>query len=69
LERAGVVVRMPASWSKNRPAHPQVKVTVGGKPPSQVGMAALLDFRMEVTLDGETLSKARSGDCWPNRKG
>ena len=58
LERSGVVVRMPASWSKNRPAHPQVKVTVGGKPPSQVGMDALLDFQMEVTLDGETLSKA-----------
>ena len=58
LEGAGVVVRMPASWSKNCPAHPQVKVTVGGKTPSQVGMDALLDFQMEVTLDGETLSKA-----------
>ena len=58
LESAGVVVRMPASWSKNRPAHPQVKATVGGKMPSQVGMDALLDFRMEVTLDGETLSTA-----------
>ena len=58
LEGAGVVVRMPASWSKNRPARPQVKVTVGGKPPSHLGMDALLDFRMEVTLDGETLSKA-----------
>ena len=58
LEGAGVVVRMPASWNKNRPAHPQVKVTVGGKPPAQVGMDALLDFQMEVTLDGETLSKA-----------
>ncbi len=58
LEGAGVVVRMPATWSKNRPARPQVKVTVGGKPPSQVGMDALLDFQMEVTLDGQTLSKA-----------
>src|SRR6266849_5986285 len=58
LESAGVLVRMPASWSKNRPAHPQVKATVGGKMPSQVGMDALLDFRMEVTLDGETLSQA-----------
>jgi non-specific serine/threonine protein kinase len=58
LEGAGVVVRMPASWSKNRPAHPQVKVTVGGKAPSQVGLEALLDFQMQVTLDGETLSKA-----------
>jgi superfamily II DNA or RNA helicase len=58
LESAGVVVRMPASWNKNRPAHPQVKMTVGGKPPAQVGMDALLDFQMEVTLEGETLSKA-----------
>jgi superfamily II DNA or RNA helicase len=58
LEGAGVVVRMPASWSKNRPAHPLVKVTVGGKAPSQLGMDALLDFQMEVALDGEALSKA-----------
>jgi superfamily II DNA or RNA helicase len=58
LEGAGVVVRMPASWSKNRPSHPQVKVTVGGKTPSQVGLDALLDFQMQVTLDGETLSRA-----------
>jgi SNF2-related domain/SNF2 Helicase protein/Helicase conserved C-terminal domain len=58
LERSGVVVRMPASWSKNRPAQPQVKVTVGGKTPSQVGLEALLDFQIEVTLDGEILSKA-----------
>src|SRR6202163_1739433 len=58
LESAGVVVRMPASWRMNRPARPQVKATVGGKAPSHLGMDALLDFRMEVTLDGETLSAA-----------
>jgi superfamily II DNA or RNA helicase len=58
LEGAGVVVRMPATWRLNRPARPQVKATVGGKAPSQLGMDALLDFRMEVTLDGETLSAA-----------
>jgi superfamily II DNA or RNA helicase len=58
LENAGVVVRMPASWRMNRPARPQVKATVGGKAPSQLGMDALLDFRMEVTLDGESLSTA-----------
>src|ERR1700681_1629487 len=58
LESAGVVVRMPASWRMNRPARPQVKATVGGKAPSQLGLDALLDFRMEVTLDGETLSAA-----------
>jgi hypothetical protein len=58
LESAGVVVRMPASWHMNRPARPQVKATVGGKAPSKLGMDALLDFRMEVTLDGESLSAA-----------
>jgi superfamily II DNA or RNA helicase len=58
LEAAGVVVRMPAGWSKNRPAHPQVKTTIGSNTPARLGMDALLDFKLEVTLDGETLSKA-----------
>src|SRR5882762_9521320 len=58
LESAGVVVRMPASWRMNRPARPQVKATVGGRPPSTLGVDALLDFTMEVTLDGERLSAA-----------
>ena len=56
LEAAGVVVRMPAAWRMGRPARPQVKATVGGRAPSELGLDALLDFRMEVTLDGETLS-------------
>jgi superfamily II DNA or RNA helicase len=58
LERAGVVVRMPANWRMNRPARPQVKAAVGGSAPVQLGLEALLDFRMEVTLDGETLTSA-----------
>jgi superfamily II DNA or RNA helicase len=58
IESAGVAVRMPASWQMNRPARPQVKATVGGHAPSQLGMDALLDFRMDVTLDGERLSAA-----------
>jgi len=58
LESAGVVVRMPATWRMNRPARPQVTATVGGKTPSHLGLDALLDFRMDVTLDGESLSAA-----------
>jgi superfamily II DNA or RNA helicase len=58
LESAGVVVRMPASWRMNRPARPQVKATVGGTQPSKLGMDALLDFKMDVTLEGESLTKA-----------
>jgi non-specific serine/threonine protein kinase len=58
LERAGVVVRMPATWRSGRPSRPQVTATVGAKPPSELGAGALLDFRAEVTLDGEQLGAA-----------
>ena len=58
LDRAGVVVRMPAAWRTSRPPRAQVTATVGGQPPSGLGKDALLDFRMEVTLEGEKLSKA-----------
>jgi non-specific serine/threonine protein kinase len=57
LESAGVIVRMPSSWRMNRPARPQVKATVGGNAPSQLGLDALLDFRIDMTLDGESLTR------------
>jgi non-specific serine/threonine protein kinase len=56
LEQAGVVIRMPATWRTGRPPRPIATGTVGGKSPSVLGMDALLDFRMEVTLDGEKLT-------------
>ncbi len=58
LEAAGVVVRMPATWRANRPPRPRVTAHIGGKPPSGLGQDALLDFQMEVTLDGERLTAA-----------
>jgi len=58
LERAGVVVRMPAHWRAGRPARPRVTATVGAKAPPAIGTEALLDFRSEVTLDGEKLTQA-----------
>src|SRR6266576_1929164 len=62
LESAGVVVRMPATWRANRPPRAQVTATVGGRAPSGLGQAALLDFHLEVILDGERLSKAEVQD-------
>jgi superfamily II DNA or RNA helicase len=56
LESAGIVLRMPAAWRANRPARPQVAATVGARAPSAVGLDGLLDFQMEVTLEGEALS-------------
>jgi non-specific serine/threonine protein kinase len=58
LETAGVVVRMPAAWRGNRPPRPRVTGAVGTKAPSGLGQNALLDFRMDVTLDGDPLTSA-----------
>lgn len=56
-EQAGIVVRMPDWWSaRNRP-RPKVSVSVGGRGPSTLGMDALLDFDVRLTLDGKALSK------------
>ena len=57
LETAGVVVRVPGGWRTGRPPRPQVSVTVGGKAPVGVGTDALLDFSMEITLEGEPLTE------------
>jgi superfamily II DNA or RNA helicase len=56
MERAGLVIRMPATWRMNRPSRPRVRATVGSASPSLVGMDAMLDFRVGVTLDGESLT-------------
>ena len=58
LEQAGVVVRMPATWRLGRPPRPQVTGTVGTKSPSGLGEDGLVDFRMDVALDGESLTSA-----------
>jgi non-specific serine/threonine protein kinase len=58
LEQAGIVIRMPATWPAHRPPRPRVTARVGGVAPSLVGQDALLDFHMDVTLDGESLTAA-----------
>jgi superfamily II DNA or RNA helicase len=58
LEAAGIVVRAPQAWRAGRPARPLVKASIGTRPPSLLGKDALLDFSMEVTLEGEQLSAA-----------
>jgi len=56
LEAAGVIVRLPATWRSGRPTRPRTTATIGTKPPSGVGVEALLDFEMSVTLDGAPLT-------------
>jgi non-specific serine/threonine protein kinase len=58
LEQAGIVLRMPAAWRANRPPRPKVSGVVGARAPSSMGLDALLDFKVAVTLDGEPLTDA-----------
>jgi superfamily II DNA or RNA helicase len=56
LEHAGIIVRMPANWQAKRPPRPQVTAAVGVRAPKAVGLDALLDFHVDVTLEGERLT-------------
>ena len=58
LEAAGIIVRTPGIWKAGKPPRPVVKANVGTRPPSLLGKDALLDFSMQVCLDGEDLNDA-----------
>ncbi len=58
LEAAGVVLRMPGVWKSGRPSRPAIKGSVGTRQPSLVGVDALLDFNMQMSVGGEPLSAA-----------
>jgi non-specific serine/threonine protein kinase len=69
LEASGIVVRMPGAWRAGRPARPRVSAVVGTTQPSVLGLHALLDFRMAVTLDGEPLTPAEAESLLTNAEG
>ena len=56
-EQAGLIVRMPDWWNTSRRPRPKVSVSVGAKAPSALGMDALLDFDVKLTIDGKSLSR------------
>ena len=56
IEHSGVLVRVPDWWSSRHRARAVVQVSVGKKPPSTLGLKALLDFSVEVALDGDPLT-------------
>ena len=56
LEASGIVVRMPGTWQAGRPPRPRVTAVVGTAQPSLLGLDAMLDFQMAVSLNGERLS-------------
>ncbi len=54
LEESGLVVRLP-DWWKKRP-RPRVRVAVGSNTGETLSAQALLDFRVQLTLDGADLT-------------
>jgi len=56
LEAAGLVVRVPDWWKQRSLSRPTVSVTVGDETPAGLGIKAMLDFQIAVTLGGERLS-------------
>ncbi len=56
LESSGLVVRLP-DWWKKRP-RPKVQVAIGSAVGSTLSAQALLDFRVQLTLNGAELTPA-----------
>lgn len=57
LEESGLVVRVPDWWRTARPPRPVVSAKVGDHAKFRIGAEALLDFSVNVTLDGEQLDE------------
>ncbi len=58
MEQSGLVVRVPDWWKARKPPRPQVQVRIGDQRSSQIGVDGLLDFSVDLALDGEPLSDA-----------
>ena len=58
MEESGLVVRVPNWWQARKPPRPSVQVRLGDNPPSVLGANGLLDFSVDLSLDGEVLTEA-----------
>jgi non-specific serine/threonine protein kinase len=57
FEEHGISVRVPDWWRPRAPARVQVTVTLGSEASAGLGLDALLDFSVDLALDGERLSR------------
>jgi len=60
-EDAGLLVRLP-NWWQRRSRRPKVRATIGNSSNGTLGLGALLDFRLEVTIDGHALDAQELGE-------
>lgn len=57
MQEAGVVVRLPDWWRSRQALRPQVRVNIGQQNAQGNATDSLLDFNIDLTLNGETLSE------------
>lgn len=55
FEASGIVVRIPDWWKPRQPPRPQIRVNIGNRA-SGLGMDALMDFKVSISLGDEELS-------------
>jgi non-specific serine/threonine protein kinase len=62
MEESGLAVRVPDWWKRRSPPRPTVQVRLGTGKPSALGTDGLLDFSVDLAVDGEPLSEAEARD-------
>ncbi len=62
MEESGLVVRVPDWWRGRKPPRPAVQVRLGDGTPSAVGVDGLLDFSVDLALDGERLTAKETSE-------
>ena len=55
FESSGLIVRVPDWWNAQKPTRPRVSVKVDSKNSAGIGVDAMLQFSVGMSLDGETL--------------
>ncbi|MBF0492625.1 MAG: DEAD/DEAH box helicase [Deltaproteobacteria bacterium] len=69
FEASGVVVKVPNWWASQKVPRPQVSVKIGENKIVKLGADALLDFSMELSLNGISLSEKEFNEILKLTKG
>ncbi len=56
FESSGLIVRVPDWWNARKPLRPLVSVKINSKNSASIGIDAMMQFSVGMSLDGETLS-------------